>query len=176
VALAVPVDAARDHLRGGQPPGAATLVEYGDYECPYSRLAYRSVQRVEGRLGDRLRFVFRHFPLRDKHPHAQLAAEAAEEAGAQGRFWELHDAMFSRQRALELQDLRGYALELGIDVAALDAALGDGRHRPRIEDDIDGARRSGVQGTPTLFIEGVPYGGSYEPDDLELALRTASRG
>src|SRR5712692_3390189 len=128
-ALAVAVDQDRDHARGGQGSRAITLVEYGDYECPYSRAAYRSVERIERRLGDRFRFVFRHFPLREIHPHAQIAAEAAAEAAAQDRFWEMHDLLFARQHELEQEDLIRYANELELDVEQFTAALEDGRHR-----------------------------------------------
>jgi formate-nitrite transporter family protein len=169
-ALAARVDSQRDRLRGGEPPGAVTLVVYGDYECPYSRAAYRSVQRIERHLGERLRFVFRHYPLREIHPHAQLAAEAAEEAGAQDRFWRMHDLLFEGQRSLEPPDLRRYADEAGLDLAGLDAALADGRHRTRIEEVLASGLRSGVGGTPTLFIDGTLYDGSYMPDELERAL------
>jgi len=169
-ALAAPVDPRRDRLRGGEPPAAVTLLMYGDYECPYSHAAYRSVQTIERHLGEGLRFVFRHFPLREIHPHAQLAAETAEEAAAQDRFWKMHDLLFERQKALELRDLRGYAGEVGMNVGELDAALGEGRHRARIEEDVSSGSRSGVQGTPTLFIDGVLHPGSYMPDELQLAL------
>jgi protein-disulfide isomerase len=168
--LAVPVDQDRDHSRGGERTPAITLVEYGDYECPYSRAAYRSVQQIEQQLGDRLRFVFRHFPLREIHPHAQIAAEAAEEAAAQDRFWEMHDLLFARQHALAREDLISYANDLGLDAEQLKSALGDGRHRARIEEDVSSGTRSGVQGTPTLFIAGELYAGSYMPEELERAL------
>jgi protein-disulfide isomerase len=168
--LAVPVDQDRDHARGGEGSPAITLVEYGDYECPYSRAAYRSVQQVERQLGDRLRFVFRHFPLREIHPHAQIAAESAEEAAAQDRFWEMHDLLFARQHALAREDLIRYASDLGLDAEQFKAALGDGRHRARIEQDVSSGTRSGVQGTPTLFIAGEVYDGSYTPQELERAL------
>jgi protein-disulfide isomerase len=171
--LAEPVDERRDHLRWGSPASAVTLLEYGDYECPYSRAAYRSVMRIERRLGDRLCFVFRHLPLRDEHPHAQMAAEAAEEAGAQGLFWEMSDELFRRQRQLEPKDLRRYALQLGLDVDELDAALGDGRHRARTEADLESGLRSGALGTPTLFVDGELYEGSYMPAELEVVLRRA---
>ena len=168
--LAVAVDQERDHARGGEGSPAITLVEYGDYECPYSRAAYRSVQQIERQLGDRLRFVFRHFPLREIHPHAQIAAEAAEEAAAQDRFWEMHDLLFARQHALAREDLIRYANDLGLDAEQFKAALGEGRHRARIEEDVSSGTRSGVQGTPTLFIAGEVYDGSYMPEELEGAL------
>jgi protein-disulfide isomerase len=169
--LAVPIDEGRDHWRGGRPPGAVTLLEYGDYECPYSRSAYRSIQVIENRLGDRLRFVFRNYPLRDIHPHAQMAAEVAEEAAAQGHFWAMHELLFHRQRALEPPDLYRYARQVGLDVDQLEVALRDGRHRARIEADVESGDRSGVLGTPTLFIDGVRHDGSYAPEELERALR-----
>ena len=171
VALATPIGE-REHARGGPADTAIVLVEYGDYECPYSRAAYRSIQRLERRLGDRLRFVFRHFPLREIHPHAQMAAEAAEEAGAQGRFWEMHDTLFHGQRALEPSDLGTYAEEVGLDPGEFAAALADGRHRAHIQADLDGGARSGVRGTPTLFIGGYRYEGSYDTDELERVLTT----
>ncbi len=134
--LAVPVEVGRDHLRGGDPAVARTLLVYGDYQCPYTRAAYRYIQRIERHLGERLCFVFRHFPLREIHAHAQIAAEVAEEAGAQGLFWQMHELLLARQRALEPGDLDRYARELGLDVDAMSAALRDGRHRPHIEDDL----------------------------------------
>jgi protein-disulfide isomerase len=170
-ALASPIDEQRDHLRGGRPPAAVVLVEYGDYECPYSRAAYRSIQQIERRMGDGLCFVFRHFPLREIHPHAQLAAEAAEAGAAAGRFWKMHELLFHRQSALEPEDLRRYAQELELDPEEFDEALADGRHRPRIDEDVASGLRSGVAGTPTLFIGGARYGGSYMPAELERALR-----
>ena len=173
-ALAVPVDESSDHLRGGRPGAAVTLVEYGDYECPYSRAAFRSIERVERRLGDGLRFVFRHLPLRNIHPHAQMAAEVAEEAAAQGRFWEISDALFRGQPALESDDLRRYAREVGLDVDEVDAALRDGRHRSRIEADVASGVRAGVQGTPTLFLDGALYQGSYMFEELVAAVTSAS--
>jgi protein-disulfide isomerase len=168
--LTVAVDQDRDHLRGGETTPAITLVEYGDYECPYSRAAYRSIEQIERRLGDRLRFVFRYFPLREIHPHAQIAAEAAEEAATQHRFWEMHDLLFERQHALAREDLIPYANDLGLDGEQFAAALGDGRHRARIEEDVSSGTRSGVQATPTLFIAGELYDGSYMPEELERAL------
>ena len=169
--LASPVDPLRDHLRGGSPTEATVLVEYGDYECPFSRAAYRSVQQMERRFGEGLCFVFRQFPLREIHPHAQLAAEAAEAAVAGDRFWEMHDVLFHRQRALEPEDLRAYAQQVGVDVKEFDAALRDGRHRERIDEDVASGLASGARGTPTLFIDGLLYRGSYMPADLENALR-----
>src|SRR3954451_3204313 len=171
--LAMPVDADRDHVRGGPVPPAVTLLVYGDYECPYTRLAYRGIRVLEREWGKGLRFAFRHFPLREIHPHAQMASEVAEEAAAQGRFWPMHDLLFHRQKALEPPDLRGYAEEVGLDVDRLTAALDRGVHRPRIEEDVASGSASGVAGTPTLFVEGRMNDGSYAPAELDAALRAA---
>src|ERR1700746_3216072 len=113
-----PLDEDVDHLRGE--PGAPVILEYGDYECPYSRQAFRSIERVERELPGRVRFAFRHFPLTEIHPHALAAASAAEAAARQDRFWEMHSLLFHRQKALEEHDLRGYAEELGLDVTRFD--------------------------------------------------------
>ena len=113
-----PLDEEVDHVRG--PSAGHLIVEYGDYECPYSRQAFREIQRVEGRLGGGIRFAFRHFPLTEIHPHALAAAAAAEAAALQARFWNMHELLFSRQRALEDDDLRRYAAELELDVARFD--------------------------------------------------------
>jgi protein-disulfide isomerase len=125
-----PLDPAIDHVRGA--PEGSLIVEYGDYECPYSRRAYREIQRVEQQAGDRVRFAFRHFPLTEIHPHAAAAAAAAEAAALQGRFWEMHDLLFHRQKALEDEDLNHYALELGLDVARFEIdRIDDAVHRRR---------------------------------------------
>ena len=115
------LDEAVDHVRGG--PEGRLIVEYGDYECPYSRAAFQQIERVEAQLGDGVRFAFRHFPLTEIHPHALAAAAAAEAAALQGRFWEMHELLFQRQKALEDEDLRGYAAELGLDLERFDATV-----------------------------------------------------
>ena len=166
------VDPARDRLRGGG-DGAVDLVEYGDYECPYSRLAYRAIQALEGELGHRLRFVFRHFPLTAIHPHALAAAAAAESAAAQGRFWAMHDALFHRQKALEGRDLVRYAQEIGLDLERFRADFQSDAVADRIAEDLRSGVDSGVNGTPTLYIRGARHEGSYEHDALRAAL-TAS--
>src|SRR5690349_260324 len=156
-----PVDDAIDHVRGGT--AGRVLVEYGDYECPYSRAAYREIQRVERQLEDGLRFVFRHFPLTDIHPHALAASCAAEAAALQGRFWEMHDLLFHRQEALEDDDLRQYAAELRLDLGRFDRDRASAAVFARIGRDVEGATASGeVRGTPTLFIDGVVHRGGYE--------------
>ena len=141
---------------------SVTLLMYGDYECPYTRAAYRNVQRLERRLPDRLRFIFRHFPLTEIHPHAQSAAEAAEAASSQGRFWELHDLMFKRQQALEPTDLRTYAEEVGLQLELFDRELAERSHAARVERDRASGLSAGVAGTPTLFLDGRIYRGSYD--------------
>jgi len=162
-----PLEDAVDHLRGSS--SSPLIVEYGDYECPYSRLAYRQIQRVERQTS--IRFAFRHFPLTTIHPHALAAAAAAEAAHRQLRFWDMHDLLFHRQKALDDDDLRAYASELGLDVERFDTDRGSDDLGARIARDVESGRTSGeVNGTPTLFIDGVVYRGSYEADDLLEAL------
>jgi protein-disulfide isomerase len=166
VALVPEVAEARDHVRGS---GGPTLVVFGDYECPYTRVAYRSVQFLE-REGVPFRFVFRHFPLVEIHPHALTAAEASEAAGSQGRFWPMHDLLFRRQSALERADLERYAGEIGLDVERLREELEAHVHLDRVEGDRASAVASGATGTPTIFVDGLLYDGSYERADLRSAL------
>ena len=150
-----------DHARGAS-LGGVTLLMYGDYECPYTRAAYRNVQRLERRLSSRLRFVFRHFPLVEIHPHAQGAAEAAEAAAAQGSFWVLHDLMFRRQQALGAGDLRSYAEEIGLRLERFDRELAARSHAARVERDRESGLAAGVEGTPTLFLGGRIHRDSYD--------------
>ena len=170
--LTPPVDLDRDHWRGGE-HAAVTLVEYGDYECPYSRMAFRTIQRLEAELDERLRFVFRHLPLTGIHPHALAAAHVAEATALQGRFWPMHELLFHRQKALEDQDLLGYADQLGLDRQQLMADL-DGRTVwQRVQADADSALESGARGTPTLFINGRLYRAGYDEAVLRAALHAA---
>ena len=164
-----PVDAAVDHVRG--PDSGHLILEYGDYECPYSRQAFRQIERVEEELRGQVRFAFRHFPLTEIHPHALAAAAAAEAAAVHGRFWDMHQLLFHRQQALEDDDLRRYAVGLRLDLALFDRdRAGDGVLR-RIRRDVDSAMASGeVQGTPTLFIDGVVHRGRYDAATLLAAL------
>jgi protein-disulfide isomerase len=158
---------AADHVRGA--PGAPLIVEYGDYECPYSRRAFRQIELVEQRAP--VRFGFRHFPLEQIHPHALAAAAAAEAAALQDRFWDMHELLFHRQKALEDDDLQGYARELGLDVAAFDTARRGAEVMERIRGDVESGLDTGeVRGTPTLFIDGVLHIGSYDADALLGAL------
>ena len=164
-----PLDERVDHVRGEA--GAAVILEYGDYECPYSRQAFRAIERVERELPGRVRFAFRHFPLTQIHPHALAASASAEAAARQGRFWEMHKLLFHRQKALEDDDLRSYANEVGLDVARFDRERADADVLARIARDVASGEASGVvRGTPTLFIDGVLYQGGYDPASFIEAL------
>jgi protein-disulfide isomerase len=164
-----PLDDDVDHVRG--PAAGRLILEYGDYECPYSRQAYREIERVEKELGGGIRFAFRYFPLAEIHPHAFAAAAAAEAAARQGRFWDMHDLLFHRQKALADSDLKRYAADLGLDAVRFD----DDRAGPlvlgRVQRDIESGMASGkVLGTPTLFIDGVVHRGGYDTATLLEAL------
>jgi protein-disulfide isomerase len=164
---------ADDHVAGAQ-DAPITLVEYGDYECPYCGMAYPIVKAVQRELGGRLRFVFRNFPLAETHPHARDAAQVAEAAAAQGKFWEMHDTIFENQQALEDEDLIGYAKSLGLDAERVARELEAGTYAKRVRDDFRSGVRSGVNGTPTFFINGQRYDGSWMNDKkLVAALRAA---
>jgi protein-disulfide isomerase len=171
--LVLPVNDERDHIQG---PATApvTLVEYGDYECPYCGAAYPILKDVQQRMGERLRFVFRNFPITTSHPHAEQAAEAAEAAAAQGRFWPMHDQLYEHQRHLEVDDLRGYAAELGLDVDRFTDELAQHTHAARVREDFMSGVRSGVNGTPTFYINGVRHDDSYDAETLVAALEQAA--
>lgn len=159
----------RDHIQG--PANApVTLVEYGDYECPACGQAYWIIKKLQQALAGRLRLVFRNFPLTNIHPHAERAAEAAEAAGAQRKFWEMHDALFENQNALEEEDLAEYANDVGLDVDRLLAEIDGGTYSGRVREDFQSGVRSGVNGTPTFFINGVRYDGAYDAESLLAAL------
>jgi protein-disulfide isomerase len=151
-----------------------TLTEYGDYECPHCGAAYPIVQEVRRALGPELRFVFRHFPLSQAHPHAQRAAEAAEAAGAQGEFWGMHDLLFQNQDALEDSDLLRYAVSLKLDGERFARELSAGVHTDRVRRDFRSGVRSGVNGTPTFFINGVRHDASWDLPTLLAALEAAA--
>jgi protein-disulfide isomerase len=164
-----PLDDAVDHVRGSS--AGRLIVEYGDYECPYSRRAFREIEHVERRLGTGVRFAFRHFPLTEIHPHALAAAAAAEAAALQDRFWNMHELLFHRQAALEDDDLRRYAAELGLDVAVFDGDRTGAAVLGRVRRDVQSGLASGeVRGTPTLFIDGVVHRGGYDAASLLEAL------
>jgi Na+/H+ antiporter NhaA len=169
--LAVQVDRDRDHWRGPE-QAPVTLVEYGDFECPYCGLAEPVVRELLTDFGD-LRYVWRHLPLSDVHPNAELAAEAAEAAAAQGRFWEMHDLLLGHQDELSPRHLRGYAEQLGLDPERFDEDLDRGSHAPRVEEDVDSADLSGVRGTPTFFINERRHEGAYDIETLSAAVRAA---
>ena len=160
---------AGDHTQG---PAAApaTLVVYGDYECPYTRKALAVVAQLRAELGDQLRFVFRNFPLTEIHPHALQAAQAAEAADAQGQFWAMHEHLFAHQKALTDPDLAQYAATLGLDGARFAHDLATQAHTARIRSDVEGGIRSGVQGTPTLFINEQRHDASWEYSTLAPAI------
>jgi protein-disulfide isomerase len=163
----------RDHHQGDR-EAPLTLVEYGDYECPHCGRAYPIIKRVQERLGDQLCFVFRNFPLAEIHPHAERAAEASESAGARGgetAFWTMHDLIFEHQAALDDADLAGYATEAGVDGRAVLGDLTARRFRGRVREDFMSGVRSGVNGTPTFFINGVRYDGSWDEETLVAELK-----
>jgi protein-disulfide isomerase len=149
-----------DHIAGRRNAPVA-VVKYGDFECSHSARAHPMVEAAQRYLADDLCFVYRHFPLIEVHPHAQLAAEAAEAAGEQGRFWQMQDTLFRHQNALELDDLLDYATVIGCDATRVAAELAAGTHTERVLNDKRGGVRSGVQGTPTFFVNGVRYDGPW---------------
>ena len=171
VDLAVPVDPERDHIRGSL-EGRVTLVEYGDFECPHCGEA-EAAARGELAEDSDLRFVWRHLPLTDVHPRAQLAAEASEAAAAQGAFWEMHDLLLDRQDHLTARDLVRYAEELGLDAERFHRDLKRHCHAARVDQDLDSADQSGVSGTPTFFVNGRRHHGAYDLESLRHAVKVA---
>ena len=159
----------RDHAEG--PANAPiTLVEYGDYECPHCGRAYPIVKEIQRNFGKRLRFVFRNFPLGEMHPHAEHAAEAAEIAGEMGKFWPMHDMIFERQAALGDSSLGEYAGKLGLDAKVFRQKLAAHETEPRVKEDFLSGVKSGVNGTPTFFINGLRYDGPWDLETLSAAL------
>ena len=161
-----------DHIQGPE-NAAATFVEYGDYECPHCGTAYPIVKRVQKHFGKQLRFVFRNFPLSEIHPHAESAAETAEFAGAHGKFWEMHDGLFEKQERLGLPLYMELSEELSLSPEELEQALKDGTYRNRVRADFSSGVRSGVNGTPTFFINGKRHDGSFDYESLVLAIEQA---
>ena len=170
--LADDVDPDRDHVRGPD-DAPVTLVEYGDFECPYCGQAESVIRELLASFGDEVRYVWRHLPLNDVHTRAQLSAEAAEAAGAQGRFWEMYEAMLAHQDALSPRDLGRLAEELGLDVERFWSEIRGHEHAPRVAEDVASADASGVSGTPTFFINGRRHQGTYDIDTLSAAVRAA---
>ena len=169
--LTVPVSQ-RDHQQGPE-TAPVTLVEYGDYECPYCGEAYPIVKEIQRRLGDRLRFVFRNFPLTQSHPHAEHAAEAAEAAAGREKFWQMHDSLFEHQRALDDAHLVQYAVALNLDKETFTREMIEHVHANRVREDFLSGVRSGVNGTPTFFINGVRHDDSYALERLLAAIEAA---
>ena len=171
--LTVPVDV-RDHVQGPR-SARVTLVEYGDYECPYCGEAYPILKAVQERMGDRLLFVFRNFPIAELHPHAVHAAEFAEAAASQDRFWQAHDILYENQQALRKPDLLGYARQIGVSGAIVENAF-DGGFDDKIKRDFLGGVRSGVNGTPSLFINSERYDGPRDVEALVEILTSVEAG
>lgn len=172
--LTLPVSDSRDHIQGPR-TAPVTLVEYGDYECGYCHEAYFILQKLMTQVGEQVRLVFRNFPLQEMHPHAEHAAEAAEAAAAQGRFWEMHDILYERQNALEDDDLIAYADALRLDLDRFGLELSQSAHRLRIREDFLSGVRSGVNGTPTFFINGKRHDGAWDLPSLTGAVTSALR-
>jgi protein-disulfide isomerase len=172
MSLAIAVSDA-DHSQG--PADApVTLVEYGDYQCPHCGAAYHVIKAVQKRLGSKLRLVFRNFPLTQAHPYAQLAAETAEAAGAQGKFWEMHDALFENQARLGQELIEGLEKRLHLDAARFESDIETRQFQSRVKHDFMGGVRSGVNGTPGLFINGNRYDESWDEESLTAALLKAA--
>lgn len=159
----------RDHIQGPR-TASVNLVEYGDYECPYTGQAYPIVKEIQKHLGDKLLFVFRNFPLREIHPHAQHAAEAAEAAAAQGKFWDMHDYLFEHQQALDDNHLSKYAAALGIDTDKFRKEMSGHNYASQIDKSLGEGIASGVEGTPTFFINGVKHNDSWDQETLLAAI------
>jgi protein-disulfide isomerase len=172
--LTVPVNK-RDHMRGS-PDAPVVMVEYGDFECPHCGAAYPIVKKLESELPDTLAVVFRHFPLTTVHPHAELAAEAAEAAGAQGRFWQMHDMLFENPDALAPDDLLKYAAALGLDLKRFAHDLAEGTFATKVRGDVLSGVQSGVTGTPTFFINGVRHLGGYDEASLLASITQLAAG
>jgi protein-disulfide isomerase len=166
--LVVPITGA-DHVLGSESANV-TLVEYGDYQCPSCGEAYPIVKELMSQLDRQLLFVFRNFPLATVHPHAETAAEAAEAAGTQGQFWEMHDMLFENQDALDNEDIVQYAAALGLDETRFIRDLAGHANAARVREDFLGGVRSGVNGTPTFFINGARHDGAYDFDTLSMVI------
>jgi protein-disulfide isomerase len=172
--LAVPVDPDVDHVRGSV-DAPVSLVEYGDYECPFCGQAYPVVEAVREAAGDTLAFVYRHFPLTTVHPHALPAAEAAETAGAQGAFWPMHDLLYRDQSQLDGPGFLARAVALGLDGERFQSELLGHAHLDRVQEQFLSGVRSGVNGTPTFFVNGLRYEGPPEAQGLLAAVQEAAR-
>jgi protein-disulfide isomerase len=173
MALRLPVDPARDHIEGPD-DAPVTLVEYGDYECPHCGRAHPIVRRIQEAMGDRLRFVFRNFPLSEIHPNAVAAAESAEAANAQGKFWEMNHSLFLHQRDLSMENLKHLATNLGLDADRVIEEIETDVYSEHVREDFLSGVRSGVNGTPTFFINGERHDASWDEETLLAALQAAA--
>ena len=173
VKLAVPVNHL-DHVLGSA-PAPVTVVEYGDFECPACKLAYPAVKLLIKTFGSAVRFAYRHFPLVEVHPHAELAAEAAEAAGAQGKFWPMHDLLFENQQHLKANNLRAYAQRLELDLSRYDYEMGDHVYLQRVREHIASGLASGVRATPGFYVNGAPQDVSFGFEHLMDAVRQRVR-
>jgi protein-disulfide isomerase len=172
MSLKVPVSG-EDHIQGDL-KSPVVMVEYGDYECPHCGHAYPIVKKIQKHFGNRLAFVFRNFPLNEIHPNAEAAAETAEFAGAGGKFWEMHDAIYENQQELGPEMLLGLAKKLKLDAQGLQGALEEGSFTQRVKSDFLGGVRSGVNGTPTFFINGQRYNGVYDFEGISAGIEDAA--
>ena len=170
--LTVPIGT-RDHIQGSI-KAPMTLLEYGDYECPFCGEAHPVVKQIQYALENRLCFAFRNFPLTNMHPHSEHAAEAAEAADVEGKFWEMHDVLFENQDALDDEDLARYAVALGLDADRVIREVLAGAHAKRIREDFASGIKSGVNGTPTFFVNGIRYDGPRDPETMIEALTSSS--
>ncbi len=170
MSLRIPVSN-KDHIQGN-PDAVIELVEYGDYQCPYCGQAYLEIKKLQKHLGDKLKFVFRNFPLVEAHEYALNAAIAAEVASDMGQFWEMHDTLYENQTALDDSDLVFYAKEIGLDTGTFEAKFPDSKYEKGIENDLEGGLRSGVNGTPSFFINGRKYEGDYKVESFLEYIRS----
>jgi protein-disulfide isomerase len=171
--MLTPAVTARDHIQGAM-DAEVVLVEYGDYQCPYCGAAYPIVKQLQKRMKDKMSFVFRNFPLASAHPHAEHAAEAAEAAAGQGKFWEMHDVLYENQEALEDENLLKYATAVGLDLRRFKRDLTEQVYAPRVREDFRTGVRSGVNGTPSFFINGERYNGPYDFKSLLAAIASVA--
>jgi protein-disulfide isomerase len=160
-----------DHIQGNA-NASVELVEYGDYQCPHCGRAYPIIKKIQKKMGDNLKFVFRNFPLSEVHPYAKMLAIAAEAAGAQGKFWEMHDIIFENQNNLNHIDLLEYAESLGLDVEQFEKDCNSRTYSDRVEEDFESGLRSGVNGTPGFFVNGEKYNGIWEDKELLTFLQS----
>ena len=176
--MTTPINIGTDHIKGSV-NAPIVIVEYGDYECPYTGMAYPIVKEIVRRFGNKVQFAFRNFPLNEIHPHAQHAAEAAEAAAAQDKFWQMHDYLFEHQRALDDSNLLQYAEKVGLDINKFKKEMSGHIYAPQIEESLKSGINSGVEGTPTFFVNGKRYEDSWDLDTfssvLEKTLTTRNR-